>query len=164
MASYAIQRRRGTATEHGSFTGLAGELTVNTTRNSVHVHDGSQAGGHELAKIDLSNVASTSIGAHLIPSANVTYNLGSSSAMWGDIYVGPSTLYINGVAAMGVDSGDVTLSGDTNENVIVKALGSGDVELTPATGAISLKGNVQLTDGKAFSSTGSEIDFNNDIQ
>ena len=80
MASYAIQRRRGTATEHGSFTGLAGELTVNTTRNSVHVHDGSQAGGHELAKIDLSNVASTSIGAHLIPSANVTYNLGSSSA------------------------------------------------------------------------------------
>ena len=164
MASYAIQRRRGTATEHGSFTGLAGELTVNTTRNSVHVHDGSQAGGHELAKIDLSNVASTSIGAHLIPSANVTYNLGSSSAMWGDIYVGPSTLFINGVAAMGVDAGDVTLSGDTNENVVVKALGSGDVELTPADGSIALKGNIQITDGKAISSTGSEIDFNNDIQ
>ena len=34
MASYAIQRRRGTAAEHGSFTGLAGELTVNTTRNN----------------------------------------------------------------------------------------------------------------------------------
>lgn len=49
MASYAIQLRRGTATEHGSFTGLAGEITVNTTRNSIHVHDGSTAGGTELA-------------------------------------------------------------------------------------------------------------------
>ena len=164
MASYAIQRRRGTAVEHGSFTGLAGELTVNTTRNSVHVHDGSTAGGHELAKIDLSNVASTSIGAHLIPSANVTYNLGSASAMWGDVFIGPSTLYINGIAWAAVDSGDIVMSGDTNENIILKALGSGDVELTPNTGVIGLKGNVQLTDGKAFSSTGSEIDFNNDIQ
>ena len=118
MASYAIQRRRGTATEHGSFTGLAGELTVNTTRNSVHVHDGSQAGGHELAKIDLSNVASTSIGAHLLPSANVTYNLGSSSKMWGDIYVGPSTLYINGVAAMGVDSGSDKEEGAGDQGIM----------------------------------------------
>jgi len=49
MASYAIQLRRGTATEHGSFTGLAGEITVNTTRNSIHVHDGTTAGGTELA-------------------------------------------------------------------------------------------------------------------
>ena len=55
MATYAIQRRRGTAAEHSGFTGLAGELTVNTTRNSVHVHDGSQAGGHELAKVVISH-------------------------------------------------------------------------------------------------------------
>jgi len=164
MANYAIQRRRGTAVEHASFTGLAGELTVNTTRNSVHVHDNSAAGGHELAKIDLSNVASTSIGAHILPSANVTYNLGSASKMWGDVFIGPSTLYINGIAWAGVEAGDIVMSGDTNENIILKALGSGDVELTPANGSIGLKGNVVLTNGKAFSSTGSEIDFNNDIQ
>jgi len=50
MANYAIQLRRGTATEHSSFTGLVGEVTVDTTNNSIRVHDGSTAGGHELAK------------------------------------------------------------------------------------------------------------------
>ena len=48
--AYAIQRRRGTATEHNSFTGLAGEITIDTTNNTVRVHDGSTAGGHRLAK------------------------------------------------------------------------------------------------------------------
>ena len=46
----AIQRRRGTTTQHGSFTGLAGEITIDTTKNTVVVHDGSTAGGIPLAK------------------------------------------------------------------------------------------------------------------
>ena len=49
MANYAIQLRRGTSAQHGSFTGLAGEITVNTSNNSIHVHDGSTAGGTEMA-------------------------------------------------------------------------------------------------------------------
>ncbi len=62
MANYAIQFRRGTAAEHSSFTGLVGEVTVNTTRNSIHVHDGSTAGGTELAtKASVDNLSSNSI-------------------------------------------------------------------------------------------------------
>ena len=48
--SKAIQRRRGTTAEHADFTGLVGELTVDTTKNTVVVHDGVTAGGHPLAK------------------------------------------------------------------------------------------------------------------
>lgn len=48
--SNAIQRRRGTTAEHAGFTGLAGELTVDTTKNTVVVHNGSTAGGFPLAK------------------------------------------------------------------------------------------------------------------
>ena len=55
----AVQRRRGTATEHSSFTGLEGELSVNTTNESVHVHDGSTAGGFELMRADGSNSSVT---------------------------------------------------------------------------------------------------------
>jgi len=54
--STQIKTRRGTAAEHTSFTGAEGELTVNTTNDSVHVHDGATAGGHELARVDLTNV------------------------------------------------------------------------------------------------------------
>jgi hypothetical protein len=42
-----VQRRRGTATQHTSFTGAEGEISVNTTNKSVHVHDGVTAGGVE---------------------------------------------------------------------------------------------------------------------
>ena len=45
-----IKRRRGTTTQHASFTGAEGELTIDTTKDTVVVHDGSTAGGHPLAK------------------------------------------------------------------------------------------------------------------
>ena len=46
----AIQRRRGNTAQHASFTGLAGEITIDTQKNTVVVHDGTTAGGHALAK------------------------------------------------------------------------------------------------------------------
>lgn len=48
--SFAFQRRRGTTSQHASFTGLAGELTVDTDKKVVVVHDGSTAGGVPLLK------------------------------------------------------------------------------------------------------------------
>lgn len=41
-----IQRRRGTTAEHASFTGAVGELTVDTDKKMIVVHDGSTVGGH----------------------------------------------------------------------------------------------------------------------
>jgi len=38
--STAIQRRKGTTAEHSTFAGLNGELTVDTTKKTVVVHDG----------------------------------------------------------------------------------------------------------------------------
>ena len=40
-----VQFRRGTTSEHSSFTGAVGEVTVNTDKDVVVVHDGSTAGG-----------------------------------------------------------------------------------------------------------------------
>ena len=40
-----IQLRQGTATEHNSFTGAVGEVTVDTTNKTLRVHDGSTVGG-----------------------------------------------------------------------------------------------------------------------
>lgn len=46
-----IQLRRGTTSQHSSFTGAAGELTVDTDKDVAVVHDGSTAGGFPLAAI-----------------------------------------------------------------------------------------------------------------
>ena len=45
-----LQFRRGTTTQNNSFTGTAGELSVDTTLDTVRVHDGSTAGGFALLK------------------------------------------------------------------------------------------------------------------
>ena len=45
-----VQFRRGTTTQNNSFTGAVGELSVDTTLDTIRVHDGSTAGGHRLAK------------------------------------------------------------------------------------------------------------------
>jgi hypothetical protein len=45
-----LKLRRGTTSQHSSFTGAEGEVTVDTTKDTLVVHDGSTAGGHPLAK------------------------------------------------------------------------------------------------------------------
>jgi hypothetical protein len=45
-----IQFRRGTTAEHSTFTGAVGEVTVDTTKDTAVVHDGTTAGGIPLAK------------------------------------------------------------------------------------------------------------------
>lgn len=48
--SRQIQFRRGTSAEHETFTGAPGEITVDTTANTLRVHDGQTPGGTTLAK------------------------------------------------------------------------------------------------------------------
>lgn len=48
--SIQVQLRRGTTSGHSSFTGVVGEVTVDTDKDTLVVHDGSTAGGFPLAK------------------------------------------------------------------------------------------------------------------
>ena len=77
MANIEVKLRRGTDTEHSSFTGVEGEVTVDTTNDTLRVHDGSTAGGVRLAKLSeagLSAIANLSAlgnvsGASAVPVA-----------------------------------------------------------------------------------------------
>ena len=60
-----LKLRRGTTTQHGSFTGAEGEVTIDTTKDTAVVHDGSTQGGTPLAKEDMANVSSASIAGRL---------------------------------------------------------------------------------------------------
>lgn len=61
-----LQLRRGTTTQHNTFTGAVGECTVDTTKDTLVVHDNSTAGGQPLLREDLNNLANDSVTyAHL---------------------------------------------------------------------------------------------------
>lgn len=67
--STALQLRRGTTTEHSTFTGAVGEVTVDTTKDTVVVHDGVLAGGHPLLKEATFN---TAVGNTLVEQTSAT--------------------------------------------------------------------------------------------
>jgi hypothetical protein len=87
-----LQLRRGTSGQNDVFTGAAGEVTVDTTNNVIRVHDGISAGG--IAQVSaagiqtLSNktLSNTTMTGNLVPSANLTYNLGSNTSWFGTFY------------------------------------------------------------------------------
>ena len=50
--SKQVKLRRGTTSEHATFTGAVGEVTVDTTKDVAIVHDGVTAGGVPMARQD----------------------------------------------------------------------------------------------------------------
>ena len=50
-----VQFRRGTTGEHSGFTGAVGEVTVDTEKKTVCIHDASTVGGFPLLQEDGSN-------------------------------------------------------------------------------------------------------------
>jgi len=188
MAAYAIQFRRGTTTEHSSFTGLLGEVTVDTTKKTIVVHDGSTAGGFALALDGATTNTSTgtfssnvtvggtlgvtglttmsgaaavtgnlTMTGHILPSANVTYDLGSSTMMWKDIYVGPGSLYVNGKKVIEDDSGAINITTDINEDLKLTTTGTGTLKLISANG-INITGELGATSGDL--QIGNHMDMN----
>ena len=106
-----IQLRRGTDTQNAGFTGLAGEVTVNNTRKSLHVHDGVTAGGAELLRVDLSN-----LGASVDASASdATLN---SLTTVGNVDVGGNLTVVGTTTFNG---GTVTLGDAATDNVVFGA-------------------------------------------
>lgn len=114
--STQIQRRRGTTSEHSSFTGAAGEITIDSTKNTVVVHDGSTQGGIPLAKESalvstvgaLTDVTITSVGAGEV--------LKYSGSEWVN-----NTLAEAGIVATG-DIGSTVQAYDANLTSFVTAL------------------------------------------
>ena len=109
--------------------------------------------------------ADSDITGHIIPTVDITYDLGSASYQWRDIYVGPGSLYVNGQQVVSDNSGTITISADDDQNVSVQTGGSGDIELdATGTGNIQIKAPMQIQASNAISSSdGNAIQFSNSI-
>lgn len=56
MSNTQLRLRRGTTAEHANFTGAQGELTVDTDKNALVLHDGATQGGIQMARDSVFNV------------------------------------------------------------------------------------------------------------
>jgi hypothetical protein len=81
-----LKLRRGTTTQHSSFTGAEGEVTIDTTKDTAVVHDGSQAGGRPLLREDLTNLATGGIATAKIADDAVTADKLANTAVTAGSY------------------------------------------------------------------------------
>ena len=116
MPNIQVKLRRGTTAQHAGFTGAEGEVTVDTDKDTVVVHDGSTAGGHELAK------------ASDVPAAYTHPNHTGDVTSTGD---GATVIADNAVTSAKISSTDTTLNvNDTNNNIGTGALADAGYQLT----------------------------------
>ena len=126
-----VQFRRGTSSENDAFTGALGEVTVDTTNDTVRVHDGSTAGGFQSAKltgtqdITLNNQADLrfgdSDGSHYVAlqapgtvSSNITFTLPAADGSSGQAMVTDASGNLSFAAA------GATVTSDTSTNTDFK--------------------------------------------
>jgi len=81
-----LKLRRGTTTQHSSFTGAEGELTIDTTKDTAVVHDGSQAGGRPLLREDLNNLGTGAIATAKIADDAITADKLANTAVSAGTY------------------------------------------------------------------------------
>jgi hypothetical protein len=77
--SKQTQMRRGTQTEHETFTGAIGEVTVDTTNNTLRVHDGVNVGGtHALNDLSQAYIFETVDGALGYKQSTIVFPIGKT--------------------------------------------------------------------------------------
>jgi len=143
-----LRLRRGTTTQHASFTGAEGEVTIDTTKDTAVVHDGSQAGGRPLLREDMSNLPAGTIdnadinASAAIAGTKISPDFGSQNVTTtGTISTGSGSDQLNithsgGGASTVAATGDLVLKGTdnvyiggVNNETHIKCTENGSVEL-----------------------------------
>jgi hypothetical protein len=108
-------------------------LTIGTTASTT-------------ASLIWSNIPSFSaVAEHVLPAADLTYDLGSTSSQWRSLYVGTSTVYFGGTALSITPTGSLTINGNPIGNELVSptvptvggTASAGEAGITYLTNALS---------------------------
>lgn len=112
--SKQVQFRRGTTSDHTSFTGAVGEITVNTTTHQLVAHDGVNAGGFPQAlagaNTDITSLALSQTGLKIKGASSNKLNIKPNETLSAERVLSVTVSDANRALAI---TGDATLSGNT---------------------------------------------------
>jgi hypothetical protein len=159
----------GAEVDQSALAGVGLEWNSGTDQfdvESTHITTATQTALNLKAPLAGPTFTGTVTTGHVLPATDITFDLGSPTKMWRDIYVGPGSLYVNGQKVLQTDAGDVVITADANENLALRTSGSGNIELDPTgAGSVNIKGPLVVEAGANFSSNdGNGIAFSNGIK
>jgi hypothetical protein len=163
----SVTGNAGTATKLATartINGVSFDGSSNITISTAAVSEGSGNLYYTDSRVK-DFLAGGTLNGNIIPATDNVYSLGSATKMWRDVYVGPGSLYVNGQKVLEESSGNIVVSADVNQNLVLATTGDGNVELDPqGTGSILLKGPVTVQAGSSvISSDGNAIQFGNQV-
>jgi len=149
MAGTQVQLRRGTTAEHATFTGAEGEVTVDTTKDTLVAHDGTTAGGIPIAREDLTNVAT-------IPATKGGTGL-TSPGTSGNVLTSNGTTWTSAAPSGSIVTKEVTSTSDLSITdwtsgtipTSITNIGSSFSVNIPTSGVIKLNISLRLQNGAA---------------
>jgi len=101
---------------------------------------------------------------HIIPTENDTFDLGSPTKQWRDLYLSSASLYIDGTKVISSDTTTLTFTTDVGQNIKILETGADDITLQTDTGNIELKGTVEILSGKKITdSAGTIVQFGDSL-
>jgi len=151
-----VQFRRGTTVEHETFTGEDGELTVDSTKDTVVVHDNTTVGGHPLAREDMSNVSNT-IGAAQL-------NITNSPGLAGQVIQTNGSGVLSFVSFPGASN--ETVGGDLSGTIANAQIRPNTINVNELNVPDGISGSVLTTNGSGiliFKNPDTEIQLGGDI-
>jgi hypothetical protein len=144
-----LQLRRGTTVQHNTFTGAEGEVTVNTTKDTIVVHDGVTAGGFEIVSLAATQtLTNKTLTTPALNGAVVNNNNAVSAA--GSDQAGATALTVdyNVVTTVAASAGVKLPTATAGRRIVIVNKGANTLSIYPATGgaidAVSANAAIQV--------------------
>jgi hypothetical protein len=98
MPIYKIKAGRIITVPVTEYVASEGTLFYDELLGNLRIGDGVTPGGRAITSTSTENIDLSAVDQHIIPAADSTYDLGSTSSQWRSLYVGTDTIYIGGVS------------------------------------------------------------------
>ena len=144
-----LKLRRGTTSQHSSFTGAEGEVTIDTDKDVPVVHDGSTAGGHPVAAEDLANVSSSTIVGRLVQQSIPTSHI-ANGALPSGVTVADANISGN----LTIATADIVDSAVTSAKIADGAIVNADINASAAIAGTKISpaftSNISITNSSPY--------------